>query len=176
MDEEQDIAFQPAGEGAGGFPGDGGVAVSAFRLHVLIFLLAVLPGGASAREPLPARKPVPRADRFGDPLPEGAIARLGSKRLMHAGSVMRVGLSRDASRIISEGDDYTVCVWDANSGKLLASLQLPEPDFVAVSKELSGKKLDHHAFSRHYLRIGRIAAISPDAKEVAIRETSRVAV
>lgn len=94
-----------------------------FRLHVFMLLLAVLPcGRASAREPVAARKPVPRVDVFGDPLPTGSVSRFGSTRLLHAGVVYKVAFSSDGTRIISAANDRTACVWDASTGKRLRRL------------------------------------------------------
>ena len=53
---------------------------------LLVFCLtpwSMLPAaGAQAPAPKPA---LPRTDQFGDPLPEGAVARLGSVRFHHQG-------------------------------------------------------------------------------------------
>jgi WD40 repeat protein len=55
-------------------------------------------------------------DRHGDPLPPGAVARLGTVRLRHPG-VSRVAYSSDGKTITSAGHDSTLRCWDARTGK-----------------------------------------------------------
>jgi WD40 repeat protein len=62
-------------------------------------------------------------DRYGDPLPAGALARLGSIRMRHAGSVRFVAFAGDI--IISAGEDGWTHRWEAATGKRLASLRSP---------------------------------------------------
>src|SRR5262249_54275112 len=60
----------------------------------------------------------PRADRHGDPLPAGALARLGTVRLREGGAVRALALAPDgktvASAAINTGPTH---LWDAASGK-----------------------------------------------------------
>jgi WD40 repeat protein len=74
---------------------------------LLLGVLATLPAG----EPGPAR-----IDCYGDPLPEGAIARLGTARLRHNGAVCVV-YSPDGKMLASGGSDGTLRLWDAATGK-----------------------------------------------------------
>jgi len=53
-----------------------------------------------------------KADLFGDPLPERAIARMGSTFLRHAGSIENLAFSADG-KILASGDMFgTVHIWD----------------------------------------------------------------
>jgi WD40 repeat protein len=60
----------------------------------------------------------PRTDRHGDPLPEGAVARLGTVRLRHPGPIRSLALSPDGSRVASAGGT-ALCLWDVRTGKLI---------------------------------------------------------
>ena len=59
-----------------------------------------------------------RVDRMGDPLPPGAIARLGTVRFRHGEVVNFIALSPDGKRCVS-ADWSVVCVWETATGKLL---------------------------------------------------------
>ena len=58
-------------------------------------------------------------DCFGDPLPNGVAARMGTVRFRHGGDVEFVGYLPDGKTILSFGKDDTVRWWDAESGKEL---------------------------------------------------------
>jgi WD40 repeat protein len=93
-----------------------------------------------------AKKPV-RRDRYGSPLPEGAIARLGTVRLRHSGEVWSLIYSADGKFLIAGGtnnhknDQTAIRVWDARTGQLIRS------------------------FGREY-GVGSLA-LSPDGKKLA---------
>lgn len=65
-----------------------------------------------------ARKPQARTDALGDPLPEGAIARLGTVRFRHGGGISFLSFTPDEKRLVSKGIDG-VRVWEAATGKEL---------------------------------------------------------
>src|SRR5262249_2169862 len=58
----------------------------------------------------------PSVDALGDALPQGAIARFGSVRLNHAGSVYQLLFSTDEKLLVSAGERGIV-IWDVESGK-----------------------------------------------------------
>jgi RNA polymerase sigma factor (sigma-70 family) len=107
------------------------VAVSPAQVVAVVFLvigvimgagaLARAPGNReSAEDPPPVAAAVHAVDRFGDPLPAGALARLGTVRLRHSASeVTSVAFSRDGKALLSAGDDCVVCAWDPATGKLI---------------------------------------------------------
>jgi WD40 repeat protein len=68
-----------------------------------------------------APPPGPATDLYGDPLPQGAFARLGMARLRHGGHGDSVVFSADG-RWIYAAARHEVCVWDATTGKLHATL------------------------------------------------------
>jgi len=63
-----------------------------------------------------------RTDLYGDPLPPGAVARLGTIRLRH--SAADVSFSKDGKQLISCGRDGEVRTWDVATGKLVRRQRL----------------------------------------------------
>ncbi len=59
----------------------------------------------------------PNVDYLGDPLPEGAIARLGTKRLQHGETVQVVAFSPDGQTLVSSGFDGRISFWEAATGR-----------------------------------------------------------
>jgi WD40 repeat protein len=61
----------------------------------------------------------PARDRYGDPLPDGALARLGTLRWRHGGVTGFVAFLPDGKSILSASDDQVFHLWDYPSGKKL---------------------------------------------------------
>src|SRR5260370_15812527 len=113
-----------------------------FRSHVPVALVAWLALG-SARVAAEDQKSAPGRDRYGDPLPKGAVARLGTLRWRH---ILRDGsgfatltLSPDGKQVASQGD-VGLRVWDAATGKPLDWLR-PTPSVKAAVFTPDGKML-----------------------------------
>jgi RNA polymerase sigma factor (sigma-70 family) len=74
----------------------------------------------------PAEEKKPQSDAAGDPLPAGAVARLGSARLRHGGGVGKVAISPDgkflATTSSSSAGDRAIKVWNAATGRLVHDL------------------------------------------------------
>ncbi len=75
----------------------------------------------------PVKTDAPPVDRLGDPLPEGALARLGTLRLRHGATICSVAFSGDNKLLASGGFDGFVNVWDARTGR--RQIQVVDPNF-----------------------------------------------
>src|SRR5262249_58902378 len=67
-----------------------------------------------------APAPPPRLDLYGDPLPAGAIARIGSLR-WRAGSVRRAHFTSDGKTLVAITSHRSVSFFEVSTGKLLRS-------------------------------------------------------
>jgi RNA polymerase sigma factor (sigma-70 family) len=73
----------------------------------------------------PDKELQPKTDLHGDPLPEGALARLGSLRLRHSGLSDFLPLP-DGKTLLSAGGEV-VRIWELASGRLLRTVRLQGP-------------------------------------------------
>src|SRR5262245_59498531 len=81
--------------------------------------------GASARGWSPGPPAPLRVDVYGDPLPVGARARLGTVRLRHAGAVRDLTFAPDGRAVVSASVDGSIRLWDAATGKELCCFRGP---------------------------------------------------
>jgi WD40 repeat protein len=64
-----------------------------------------------------------RTDLYGDPLPTGASARLGTVRFRHPGAVHAVAFSKDGKLLAASSDDrIMVVIWDRTTGRKLREI------------------------------------------------------
>jgi RNA polymerase sigma factor (sigma-70 family) len=88
-----------------------------------------------------AGKPPARTDALGDPLPEGAIARLGTVRLRHGGTILKLAFTPDGKQIVAFGHDG-VRIWDAATGREARDF-LPTSRFIHVGSPSSDGERIH---------------------------------
>src|SRR5438045_3088457 len=91
----------------------------------LIFAwLLLVPRLAAAEEKVPAAR---RLDRYGDPLPPGAVARLGTIRMVEdeGEGVYAVAFSPDGKGLVSGGCYTPLRLWDTATGREIR--QFPGP-------------------------------------------------
>jgi WD40 repeat protein len=124
------------------------MTLSKLKLTTVVLLaVALLAGGAAlvGQAPLaqaPAAKaatipPRPaaeggkpaRTDLYGDPLPRGALARLGTVRLRHPhfSSASFMAFLADGKQVLSAANDGTARLWDTASGKEVRRFGRPRP-------------------------------------------------
>jgi WD40 repeat protein len=90
-------------------------------------LVLTLTGLDHGQQPPAEGKHSVPTDRYGDPLPEGAVVRLGTVRLRHGrGSTLAFG--EDGKSLITFAGDRTLRIWDAASGRLLREQTIPDGD------------------------------------------------
>ncbi len=105
--------------------GVGGAGVLAYSLKRTTGDETPKPADRQARSaPTPGIRPIPRTanppglDVHGDPLPEGAVARLGTIRLNHGDFLQGVAFTPDGKSLLSFGwINGKVRVWDPSTGK-----------------------------------------------------------
>jgi WD40 repeat protein len=84
----------------------------------------------------------PSGSQFDDPLPKGAVARLGSYRFRHFPAVTALVYSPDGKLLVSAGgNDATVRIWKADTGELLHLLRSHLYSVRAVAFSPNGKLL-----------------------------------
>src|SRR5262245_47421402 len=89
-------------------------------LLLAMAFLAVAQMGSAFQEPAPLPMAVTQmTDTQGDPLPEGAIARMGTVRWRHPGPVTYVGFTAQGKQLVTACTDGLIRVWDMHTGKEL---------------------------------------------------------
>jgi WD40 repeat protein len=78
-----------------------------------------------------------------DPLPNGAVLRLGTTRLRPGGSVGHLAFSPDGTKVASWSSELYVndslCVWDVKTGRLLRRVDLPGAGVLSLAWLADGR-------------------------------------
>jgi WD40 repeat protein len=74
------------------------------------------PGGAAGESQTPG------ADRYGDPLPAGAVMRLGTTRFRQPQSIEHIVYSPDGEFVVTDNSQRRLQIWNARDGKKLRQL------------------------------------------------------
>lgn len=103
----------------------------------------------------------PKVDQSGDPLPPGALARMGSLRWRHGDAVSYVAFSSDGKAVLTAANDNTIRLWDRETGKEIRRFDMPGVQ--PVQPGARPGMVGWNTFGRGSSRI----AVSPDGKLLA---------
>ncbi len=81
-------------------------------------------------------------DSYGDQLPHGVLARMGTVRLRHGGPTRSVAFSPDGKTLASGSEDQTIRLWETATGKSLLILKGHQGFINSVIFSPDGKTLD----------------------------------
>ncbi len=65
-----------------------------------------------------------KLDLHGDPLPSGAVVRLGTIRHRQEAPIYRIAFTKDGKYLITDGDDGQLRLWNANNGNLIRRIKV----------------------------------------------------
>jgi WD40 repeat protein len=94
------------------------------QLVVCVLTVTQLADAEPPDQTPPASRKQAQTDRYGDPLPEGAVARLGTQRLTLAGAVY-LTFSSDGRRLAAHDGSHNLRVWEVASGKEIVRITTP---------------------------------------------------
>jgi WD40 repeat protein len=92
--------------------------MSPYRIAAALFVVALVPGSARAQA-------VP-TDAAGDPLPPGAVARIGTVRFLPRPYLEQVFFTPDGATVIGRGADNVLDFWEATTGKPVGEFREPD--------------------------------------------------
>jgi RNA polymerase sigma factor (sigma-70 family) len=125
-----------------------GRALAALLLAVGVAAGAVVLARPAPPEPetAPAELPAPQAaaegprtDLYGDPLPPGAMARMGTVRFRHGSWISAAAFGPDGKTVATAGEDKLIRFWDTATGKGIRRLNTGPAGVVGLSTGPRGK-------------------------------------
>jgi len=122
------------------------------------------PGDSPVPPTRPPQAPSASADRYGDPLPDGALLRLGTVRFRHGNRLNCVAYTPDGKTIASGGFGR-IMLWEADTGKPLGSLVRTVSAPPAPGRLLESQPEHGHTFGLAFTPDGKrlLSAGSPSA-------------
>jgi len=107
-------------------------------MSCILFMAGMLLAGSMAiAEPEP-----PRVDRYGDPLPLGAVARLGTVRFRHGGYGLKaLSFLPDGKTLVGAGEERSIIFWDAETGLRLREINTGELNIRGFGLSRDGKRI-----------------------------------
>jgi WD40 repeat protein len=123
--------------------------------HSAALVLLLIPGALLGEEP--------RVDRYGDSLPAGAIARLGTVRWRHGDGASFVAFLPGGKEVLSVGRDEFVRFWDAATGQEVRQFRVGPEIRAAGVIAAPGAALSND---------GRVLAVSTTAGKVSVFEVA----
>jgi RNA polymerase sigma factor (sigma-70 family) len=126
---------------------------------------------AAAARPTAAAAPAANPDRFGDPLPDNALARMGTLRGRHT-AIFAIACSRDGKNALTASRDGTIRLWDTETAKEIRRFQMPTEKDSTLKKLVADNpqaKLMMNVMAAHGSILGELAAmaLSPDGRVLA---------
>jgi RNA polymerase sigma factor (sigma-70 family) len=106
----------------------------------------------AAAPPAPEERPV-AAEKDQDPLPAGALARIGSIRFRHGSAVRELAFAPDGKTLFSGGYGAPIRMWELATGKELRTFGGPDDDYVRLALSPDGRLVAGVPW--HYVRNDR---------------------
>ena len=82
-----------------------------------------------------------RTDLLGDPLPEGAISRMGSGRLRSARNITCLSFTPDGKSLVSGGTPHKLTFWSVATGRIEKEWTLSVPRATGIHFDRAGKTM-----------------------------------
>ena len=126
----------------------------------------------------------PAVDAFGDPLPAGAVARLGTGRLRHGGRLGALAFTADGTGLVGAGDQWANQVWDVGSGRHRFTVTADRIASSAIALARDGSRFAASPDEKHCVvwdaatgkEIRRLTLPRAPGQAMAVTPDSRVAV
>ena len=99
----------------------------------------------------PQPVPVARTDQFGDPLPAGALSRLGTIRWRHGSPVSFAAFLPEGKSVLTAAADGWITIWDYPIGKMLSRFDAFEKRAVYTASSRRGAWWRCRAMAKFWL-------------------------